>query len=322
MLNYAFEEIIMQITNNIMMIRPVSFKYNKETSVNNYYQKTLDLDDNQIQSKALIEFDNFVNKLRNVGVNVFVFHDSLHPHTPDSIFPNNWVSFHDNGTVGLYPMYAVNRRNERRSDILDLLTSKYNFSINRIEDFTSFEKDHQFLEGTGSMVLDRENKISYVALSKRSDKSIVEKFCQTFGFSSVIFKAYQNIENKRLEIYHTNVMMCIAENFAVICLDAIDDKLEKQNVIDSLKQTGKDIIEISEQQKEFFAGNMLQVIGDKKYLVMSTTAYNSLNFDQIKKINYYCAILHSSLKIIESCGGGSARCMMAEIFLPKNDDSK
>ena len=319
MCNNAFNSRMMkQITNHIMMIRPVSFRYNEETAINNYYQKVLnDITSDVTQERALKEFNHFVSMLRKVGVNVIIFNDSFHFNTPDSIFPNNWVSFHANSMVGLYPMYAVNRRNERRKDILDLLVNKYHFEIKSIKDFTYFEVENKFLEGTGSMVLDRVNKICYAALSVRTDKEIVKKFCSDFNYTAICFTAKQDVVDRRMEIYHTNVMMCIANNFAVVCLDSIDDLNEKDNLIKSLNSTGKDIIEISEKQKNRFAGNMLQVMGKEPYLVMSTSAYQSLNDIQIKKINNHCAILHAPLDTIEACGGGSARCMMAEIFLPK-----
>ena len=311
-----------QITSNIMMIRPVSFRYNEETALNNYYQKVLDnMTPSQTQELALKEFDQFVSMLQEIGVNVIVFNDSVDPDTPDSIFPNNWVSFHSNGIVNLYPMYANNRRCERRTDILDVLVSQHNFIIKSVIDYSYFERDNKFLEGTGSMVLDRENKICYAALSVRTDKDVILKFCEDLNYSPVCFTAKQNVLGSRMEIYHTNVMMCLAKEFAVVCLDAIDDINEKKSFIHSLKLTGKDIIEISEEQKHRFAGNMLQVMGREPYLVMSTSAFLCLNDDQKKMISKHCTILHSSLDTIESCGGGSARCMMAEVFLPyKNDD--
>ena len=300
------------------MIRPVAFRYNEQTATNNYYQRILDnLTFEDIQNKALLEFNNFVDKLRDSGVNVVVFSDTTEPETPDSIFPNNWVSFHSNSTVCLYPMYAENRRQERRKDILDSLVDKYSFLIESRKDFTDFESEDRFLEGTGSMVLDRKNKICYAALSIRTNKLIVLDFCNEFGYKPVLFTANQDVAGKRMRIYHTNVMMCVADSFAIICLEAIDDQMEKERVIQMLTETGKEIIEITEGQKNRFAGNMLQIMGDKSYLVMSTSAYRSLTDFQKKAIKKHCSILHSSLDTIEACGGGSARCMIAEIFLLK-----
>ena len=306
-----------QITNNIMMIKPVSFRYNEQTAVNNYYQKVLDnLTSNQIQEKALAEFNEFVTKLKNAGVNVIVIEDTKEPDTPDSIFPNNWMSFHSDGTVGLFPMCAKNRRDERREDIFDILVDDYGFEIKEIKDFTEFEEHDKYLEGTGSMVLDRENKICYAAISIRTDEVAVMQFCEEYGYRPVCFTANQNVNGERMAIYHTNVMMCVADKFVVICLDSIDNEIEKENVIENIVESGKEIIEISEEQKNRFAGNMLQLIGDNPYLVMSKSAYSSLTESQIRTIEKYCPIIYSSLDTIEACGGGSARCMMVEIFLP------
>jgi len=307
-----------QITNSIMMIKPVSFRYNEQTAVNNYYQQVLDnLSDKKIQEKALDEFNKFVDKLRNVGVNVFVIEDTEYPDTPDSIFPNNWVSFHSNAIIGLYPMCAENRRDERREDIFDTLVDKYGFIIEGVKDFTEFEEHDKYLEGTGSMVLDHVNKICYAAISIRTDEIAVMQFCEEFGYRPICFTANQDVEGERMAIYHTNVMMCVADTFVVICLETIDNKAEREHVLETLTETGKEIIEITESQKHRFAGNMLQVMGDKPYLVMSKSAYISLTQDQKTAIERHCPILYSSLDTIEACGGGSARCMMAEIFLPK-----
>jgi len=307
-----------QITNSIMMIKPVGFRYNEQTAVNNYYQKVLDnLTPEKIQENALNEFNALVEKLQSIGVNVVVIEDDKATDTPDSIFPNNWVSFHNDGIVGLYPMCAENRRDERREDILDTLVDEYGFVIEEIKDFTEFEDHDKFLEGTGSMVLDRENKICYAAISIRTDEIAVMQFCEEFGYRPVCFTANQDVDGKRMAIYHTNVMMCVGETFAAICLDTIDNKIERENVIETLQETGKEIIEITEEQKHRFAGNMLQVMGGKSYLVMSSSAYESLTENQIKAIEKHCPIIYSSLDTIEACGGGSARCMMAEIFLPK-----
>jgi hypothetical protein len=307
-----------QITNHIMMIEPVGFRYNEETAENNYYQKVIEgLTPEETQAKALTEFTDFVEELRAKGVNVIVIKDTVSPDTPDSIFPNNWVSFHRDGSIGLYPMCATNRRFERREDIFDTLVDEYGFHIEEIKDFTEFEEHDKFLEGTGSMILDRENKICYAAISIRTDEQAVIQFCDEFDYKPVCFNAYQNVGIERLPIYHTNVMMCVANEFAIICLDTIDHIEERNHVLETLESTNKEIIEISEEQKAHFAGNMLQVMGDKPYLVMSKSAYNSLDKNQIEKIEQYCPIIHSSLDTIEACGGGSARCMMAEIFLPQ-----
>lgn len=308
-----------QTTNTILMVRPTSFRANEQTAVNNHYQKQItDLSQEKLELQAQNEFDVFVEKLRNVGVNVIVFHSKDGLDTPDSHFPNNWVSFHENGTVGMYPMFAENRRLERREEVLTQLESN-DFVINSIVDYTSAEDDHVFLEGTGSLLLDRVNRKAYCALSQRADEDLFIEFCEDFEFTPVVFTSNQTVNDARTPIYHTNVMMCLGETFSVICLDSIDDKKERKNVVKHLKADGKEVIAISEDQVSQFAGNMLQVKGenDKRYLAMSQSAYDSLTKDQINKLEKHTAILSSDLSTIEACGGGSARCMMAEVFLPK-----
>lgn len=309
-----------QTTNSILMIRPVAFRMNEQTAVNNYYQKVLDgLTPDTVNAKAQEEFDTFVQKLKMVGIEVTVVDDTKTPDTPDSIFPNNWISFHENGDVAFYPMFAENRRAERREDILDLLEEK-GFQLNDIVDYSSAEEDEIFLEGTGSLLLDRANGKAYCALSPRADEELMIEFCEDFDMGPVIFEAYQTVDGERKLIYHTNVMMCLGETFAVICSDCIDDKSERKQVLKSLKEDRKEIILITEDQVNNFAGNMLQLKGtdDKSYLVMSKSAHESLTAEQIEKLEKHATILSSSLDTIEACGGGSARCMMAEIFLPKN----
>jgi len=308
-----------QTTNSILMIRPVAFRMNEQTAVNNYYQKVLDgLSKETVNAKAQEEFDAFVNKLRMVGVQVTVVEDTLDPDTPDSIFPNNWISFHESGDVVLYPMFAENRREERREDVLDLLEEQ-GFVIHEIMDYTSAEADGFFLEGTGSLLLDRENGKAYCALSPRADEELFIEFCEDFEYSPVIFEAFQTVDGERKLIYHTNVMMCIGTTFAVICADCIDDKKERKMVLDSLRGDEKEIILITEDQVNSFAGNMLEVKGtdDRRYLVMSSAAHKCLTKKQIAQLEEHVTILSSSLDTIEACGGGSARCMMAEVFLPR-----
>ena len=307
-----------QITNTILMIRPVAFRLNEETAINNYFQEESDLNSADINASAQKEFDGLVEKLRSVGVHVIVENDVLENDTPDSIFPNNWVSFHRSGIVGLYPMFAENRRRERREEIMDRLEEE-GFFIKGFMDYSTAEEEGVFLEGTGSILMDRVNQKAYCALSPRAHEEIFIEFCEDFECDPIIFTANQTVDGERLPIYHTNVMMALAENFAVICLDAIDDKSERKNVIRHLKESGKEILSITEEQMHQFAGNMLQVKGanDKKYMVMSLAALKSLRPDQINLIEKYCDILSSDLTIIETCGGGSARCMMAEVFLPR-----
>lgn len=308
-----------QTTNSILMIRPVAFRMNEQTTVNNYYQKVAEgLLPATVNAKAQQEFDGLVEKLKAVGVAVIVVEDILDSDTPDSIFPNNWISFHENGDVVLYPMFAENRREERREEILDILEDK-GFQIENIIDYTSAEEDGFFLEGTGSLVLDRVNEKAYCALSPRADEELFIEFCEDFDYAPVLFEAFQTVNEERKLIYHTNVMMSLGEKFAVICADAIDDKKERKMVLENLKANGKEVVLITEGQVNNFAGNILEVRGenDKSFLVMSTAAYQSLLPKQIAQLEKYATILSSDLDTIEAYGGGSARCMMAEIFLPK-----
>tara|TARA_B100001113_G_scaffold34184_1_gene24271 strand:- start:228 stop:1157 length:930 start_codon:yes stop_codon:yes gene_type:complete len=306
-----------QSTNSILMIRPNNFGYNEETALDNHYQNqgSLEMNSNENAQK---EFDNMVFNLRQNGISVYVFQDDDINYTPDSIFPNNWISFHENGDVGLYPMYAENRRLERRPEVIRFLEDE-GFNIDNIVDYSSAESENKFLEGTGSMILDRENRIAYCSISKRSNEDLFIEFCEDFEFTPVLFNSYQSVGDKRLPIYHTNVMMCVATNYVVICLDSIDDKKQRKNVSNFINESGKKLIEISENQVESFAGNMLELLNDKgdSILVMSKSAENSLSEIQKNSIKKYSKIISSNINTIEVCGGGSARCMMAEIFLPK-----
>ncbi len=306
----------MQTTDTVLMIEPIAFGYNAQTAENNYFQ--VEQKDSDVQEKALQEFNAFVEKLRSKGINVITIKDTLEPHTPDSIFPNNWVSFHKDGKVVLYPMFAPNRRVERRDDIIESIKSQ-GFEVAEIDDWSFSEIHGHFLEGTGSMIFDHDNKIAYGSVSLRLDEKLFRDFCEKYGFTPVVFHSYQTVDSERLPIYHTNVMMCVADKFVVICLDCIDDELERSKVIETIKNSGKEIIEISEEQMQQFAGNMLQVQNKagEKFLVMSETAYSSLTPEQVSAIEKYCEIIYSDLSTIEVNGGGSARCMLAEVFLPK-----
>ncbi len=307
-----------QITNTILMIRPVAFRMNEQTAVDNYYQSAPNLSASEVQIKSLEEFNGLVESLRNIGVNIIVVEDTEEPNTPDSIFPNNWVSFHENGAVVTYPMFAENRRLERREDIFEIV-KKEGFDINKIVDYSDYENEEIFLEGTGSMVLDRENKKAYCSLSERSNEGLFLKFCSDFNYLPIVFKSYQSVGNEKKLIYHTNVMMSIAETFAVVFLEGIYDEKERENLINNLNESGKEIISITENQVNNFAGNMLQVIGanDKRYLIMSKSAYKILTEEQIIKLKSHCDIIYNDVGTIEDCGGGSVRCTMAEVFLKK-----
>jgi hypothetical protein len=308
-----------QITNTVLMIRPVQFRMNEQTAVNNFYQKSTEntLPDT-VNAKATKEFDSMVIKLKKAGIHVIVVEDTKDFDTPDSIFPNNWISFHGNGTIGLYPMFAENRRLERKDSVLEAVEAE-GFKIETVVDYTEAEVDGFYLEGTGSILLDRENQKAYCALSARADEELFIEFCEDFEYTPVVFSAYQTVNDKRELIYHTNVMMCLGTTFAVVCLASIDDKKERKNLLKHLHEDGKKVIEISEDQVNNFAGNMLQLKGtdDHSYLVMSQSAFDSLRPAQVQLLEAHATIISSSLDTIETCGGGSARCMMAEVFLPK-----
>lgn len=306
----------MQTTDTVLMIEPIAFGFNAETAKNNYFQ--IEQKGFDTQFKALTEFKAFVEKLRSKGISVITIKDTLDPHTPDSIFPNNWVSFHKDGKVVLYPMFASNRRVERRDDIIETIKEQ-GFEVSEIDDWSFPEMQGHFLEGTGSMIFDHDNKLAYGSVSLRLDENLFREFCEKYGFTPVVFHSFQTVGEERLPIYHTNVMMCVADKFVVICLDCIDSELERSKVAEIIKNSGKEIIEISEEQMQQFAGNMLQVQNrdGEKFLVMSETAYRSLHEDQVSAIEKYCEIIYSDLNTIEVNGGGSARCMLAEVFLPK-----
>ena len=305
-----------QITDTVLMIRPVRFRTNEETIVNNYFQKGINITQEEINRKAQQEFDTLVQKLREVGVHVIQVEDIYEQDTPDSVFPNNWISFHNNGDVAIYPMFAENRRRERREDILDIV-EEAGFEIENVFDYTEAENEGIFLEGTGAMVLDRIHRKAYCALSPRASEELFIEFCEDFEYTPVIFRAFQKTDGELKPIYHTNVMMALGRTFAIVCLDTIEDKNERKNVLNHLKEDKKEIITISREQVDYYAGNMLEVKGkEHSYLVMSQTAYQSLTPQQIEAIERHTQILYSDLSTIEICGGGSARCMLAEVFLP------
>lgn len=301
-----------QTTSTILMIRPVNFGFNEQTAESNAFQNR-NAEQQQVQDKALQEFDNLVSVLQDNGVEVIVIDDTPEPHTPDSIFPNNWVSFHNDGTVFLYPMMAENRRLERREDIIMDLEDE--FKVKHVIDLSRFEHEHKFLEGTGSMVLDRENKIAYACLSPRTDADVLNLFCEQGGYKPVLFHA---VDERGMDIYHTNVLMCVGSDFAVICLDSIIDSGEKEKVIASLNSTKKQIVAISFEQMNHFAGNMLELKNKdgESLLVMSKSAWESLNYEQRAILSTFSKPLYSDISTIENNGGGSARCMIAEVHLP------
>jgi hypothetical protein len=340
-----------QITHTVMMIRPKTFRMNEQTSVNNYFQHSSNSTADLVLIQAQQEFDNYVKVLRAHDIIVIEIDeeenspnhdtatasDTADPNTdtdrdtPDALFPNNWITFHSNGEICLYPMYAKNRRRERFStQKLFHWMKKSNRKITEITDLSSpAEEMNQFLEGTGSLLLDRSNRLAYCSLSPRAHLEMLQTFCEKFGYQPIPFSAFQTITNsqtgetQRVPIYHTNVLMTLGEEFVIICLGSIDHPSERQQLLELFQQTNKEIIEITEDQMHQFAGNMLELCSyhqgedRKKFLFMSTTAYQSLTQEQIHQIEKYCELVHVPLSIIELCGGGSARCMLAEVFLPE-----
>jgi len=292
----------------ILMVRPYQFYFNQQTAANNFFQSNINIEN--ANELAIAEFDTMVEKLRAHQIKVNVIQDTQDPSTPDSIFPNNWVSTHADGTLCLYPMYAENRRAERKSTVIDFL--QMNYKIQKTIDLTDLEKEGKFLEGTGSMVLDHQNKIAYGCLSERLDKDAFSYWCNKMQFKKMAFKA---VDDKAQPIYHTNVMMCMGDQFVVICLDSIANEKEKQMLLDSFFQTHKEVIEISQDQLNHFAGNMLQVfdIDEKPHLIMSEQAYSALHAAQLKSLEKFNPLIPISIPTIEALGGGSTRCMMAEI---------
>lgn len=304
-----------QTTDTILMVRPAHFGFNEETAGNNAFQiNDRQLNAQEIQDRARAEFDQMVGKLQDAGVRVIVVEDQSEPFTPDAVFPNNWVTFHEDGCVITYPMYAPKRRLERREDILDVLSQDY-----LIEDRLRLEwheKENRFLEGTGSMILDRPNQIVYACLSDRTSEELLEEFCTFTGYEKVAFHA---LDGAGKPIYHTNVMMALGETFAIAALDTVTVPAERAKLLAFLHATNKEVIEISIPQMMAFAGNMLQVRNHagKTFLVMSAKAYEALTPEQITRIEAHTQILTASIPTIETYGGGSVRCMMAEVFLPK-----
>ena len=303
----------MQSTNSVFMIRPAGFMFNRETAVSNSFQKETQENFEAIQRKVLIEFDAAVEKIRTAGVKVYVFDDTLEPQKPDAIFPNNWITLHSDGRVILYPMHAINRRYERRADLVEKL--KLDFSIKEIIDLSYCESSNRFLEGTGSVIFDHQNRIAYACLSPRTDKNLFIQVCQLLNYKPIYFSSYD--QGGKL-IYHTNVMMCIGSRFAIICLESIIDKNERLLVQSALENSQHNVIDITLNQVNNFAGNMLQVLNDKgiELLILSQSAFNCLHPSQINQLEKYVQLVVINIPTIEKLGGGSTRCMIAEIFSP------
>ena len=311
-----------QSTSTLLMVKPHGFDYNKQTAEDNHFQKGgTGLSSAEIRCAALNEFESFVKEINTNGIEVIVYDDLVTKETPDAVFPNNWFSTHSDGTLHLYSMFAPNRRKERRQEVLDLLTKEYGFSIDRIIDWSKQEEIGLFLEGTGSMILDRPNKIIYAALSERTSEVLLKQYSREIGYELVAFRSYHNVKQNEVLIYHTNVILCVAQVYAVVCFECITNPTERKAVKESLKKTNKVIIELSLDQIDQFAGNMLEAQNknNESFLIMSSRAYHSLRSQQIEQIEQHSKIIHSPLTTIENHGGGSARCMLAEIFLPRQE---
>ena len=305
----------LQTTEYVLMVRPMHFGFNVETADTNAFQKSSGVSSIKIKRRAIAEFDRFKKKLVSKGIKVIAFNDRPGYVTPDSIFISNWVSFHRDGRVVLYPMYAENRRLERRMDIINSLSSKFGFIISDVSDLTHFEAEGKSLEGTGSLVLDDVSKTAYVCISPRTDPVLAENFGKELGYEIVKFRA---VDKNNLPVYHTDVVMSIGEDFAVICLEAIPKKEDRDNISKSLQSTGHKIIQISLNQMYKFAGNVLELRNTKgeRFLVISKTAFNSLKKSQVSSLSKYAKLLISDISTIEKYGGGSVRCMLSEIKLP------
>lgn len=303
-----------QVTSTILMIRPASFGFNTETAANNVFQSQLSLSNNEVQQKVLHEFDGFVDTLRKKDIEVIVVEDTPLPVKPDAVFPNNWFCTLQDGTVAVFPMYAPNRRIEKRDDMIKTLTEVY--KTRDVEDWSEYEAEGLFLEGTGSMIIDHPNKLIYACLSPRTNKNVLERFAQAHGYKAVTF--YSRDENG-VEVYHTNVIMHIGETYAVICLDSIKEEAERIALSQRLIVTGHEVIPITLAQVHAYAGNMLQVQNKKgkKFTILSQQSFNVLTEEQKDILNIHSTLLPIDITTIETIGGGSVRCMMAEIFLEK-----
>lgn len=306
----------LQTTPHILMVRPANFAFNEETAANNAFQsRDGKLSPAEMRERAMKEFDGFVAQLRAAGVNVIVAEDTAMPVKPDAVFPNNWVTFHQDGTIITYPMFAPTRRLERSEAIIETVLNK-GFKAGKRIHFESSEAANLFLEGTGSIIFDHTHQLAYACLSPRTDADLLEKLCQSIGYQKVVF---HSVDGNGQDVYHTNVMMALGETFVVICLDSVRDAAERQMLERTFQQTGKEIVDISLEQMNAFAGNMLQVrnLQGQTILVMSSTAYKALHTAQIQQLEKHTQLLHAPIDTIETYGGGSARCMMAEVFLPE-----
>ncbi len=308
-----------QLASSVLMIRPARFESNPLTAESNRFQGKTDASPEEQQASALEQFDALAAALREAGVNVVVVEDTSEPHTPDSIFPNNWVSFHADGRVVLYPMEAENRRTERRMDIIEALSSDYGFQVGEVVDLSAHEANGSYLEGTGSMVLDRVNRVAYACISSRTHLDALGDFAQRMDYDVVAFDA---VDRDGVPIYHTNVVMNVGEALAVICGEAIPREDQREAVLESLRSTGHEIVDLSFDQLDAFAGNMLELKTEQgqRLLAMSSQAYNSLDSAQQEKLAANGLVVHCPIDDIEASAGGSVRCMLAEIHLPRQQN--
>lgn len=303
----------METASKILMIRPIKFEMNAETCHTNAFQKGTNETAEKVHQKASEQFDNFVQQLRDNGIDVTVINDTVEPHTPDSIFPNNWITSYENGTICLHAMENINRRAERKPHVLNVLNEK--FVISKTVDMTGSEAKNQFLEGTGSVILDRKNRIAYACLSSRTHRSEFERYCNSFNLKGICFNA---VDENNIPIYHTNVMLSVADRYVIVCMESVRDESQRMELLKSFKESSKTVILINMKQMNNFAANVLQLqngVTGEKILVMSTRAYNSLEKDQIEMISKFNKIVHGNVDVIENNGGGGVRCMIAEIFL-------
>jgi hypothetical protein len=305
-----------QTTDTVLMIRPRGFELNPETAASNTFQASSSKCPGEVRAAALREFDELVDALRIAGVDVLVFDDKPEPRKPDAIFPNNWISTHGDGTVVLYPMRAENRRQEVRHDIVDALQEGHGFAVNRVIDLSGHAERGQALEGTGSLVLDRVNRVAYACRSPRADQDLLQAWANELNYDVFAFNATDNGR----AIYHTNVMMSVGARFAVVCLESIDDPGQRAHLEERLARTGHEIVPISRDQMRAFAGNVLQLNSaeGESVLMMSDQARDALDEAQIQRLEMYAHIIDSPVGTIEDCSGGGIRCMVAEVFLRKN----
>lgn len=306
-----------QSSDLILMIRPASFRMNEETAVNNAYQQQWTGEESPLDL-ARAEFNGLVDALQACSIRVAVYEDDAEADTPDALFPNNWVSFHSDGRVGLYPMFAVNRRRERREELIHRLATDHNRELDTLVDFTEFESHDVFLEGTGSLILDRIDRVAYASIGPRTDLQAAQQFCETFDYTLHAFTAHQTAGDTLAPIYHTNVMLALGSNWAVVCDEIVSDPEEKAALLSGLSASGRTVVRITAEQVNGFAGNVLEVQNPsgEKFVAMSSAAFHAFTPEQRTALSEHAQLIHSPIPTIERCGGGSVRCMMAEVFLP------